>query len=223
MDSSQSEPVSAFVLAGGQSSRMGQDKALLRLPTGDTLLTHALALASSVTAVVTLVAPAQRYARFTSNVPVLEDVYPERGPLGGIHAALSASGTDLNLILGVDCPRLTPELLRFLVRIAASEPALATVPRVARYLHNVCAVYRRGFRLAAERTLAASAPLPRPRERVIGAGQRTPPIERLLATVPCRIVEELELRAAGFGPELFVNVNTPEDFSALSSALNTQP
>src|ERR1039458_8060619 len=89
--------VTAFVLAGGKSSRMGSDKAFLQL--GDeTLLSHALKVAGTVAGEVRIVGDAKKFAAFGQ---VVEDVYRERGPLGGIHGALSNSATELNLMLGV--------------------------------------------------------------------------------------------------------------------------
>ncbi len=162
---------------------------------------------------------------------MVEDIYPACGPLAGIHAALSASATELNLVLGVDCPLVTPELLRFLVRVAAGTDKLATVPRVAGHLHNVCAVYRREFAKIAERILAGSAAF-HPTMRNCGAcwgpgstgntGKRSGTrIDGIFTEVPSRIVEEDELRDAGFGAELFANVNTPAEFAALT--LRLQP
>jgi len=206
--------ISAFVLAGGESSRMGRDKALLVLPTGETLLDRALRLAKTVSDTVKLVAPNARYSERV-DVPVVEDIYPACGPLAGIHAALSASATELNLVLGVDCPLVTPELLRFLVRVAAGTDKLATVPRVAGHLHNVCAVYRREFAKIAEGILADSAAAGNTGKR---RGTR---IDCLFTETPSRIVEEDELRDAGFGAELFANVNTPAEFAALT--LRWQP
>ncbi len=208
--------VSAFVLAGGESSRMGRDKALLALPTGETLLERALRLASTVSDTVKLVAPRARYSGV--GVPVVEDLYPACGPLAGIHAALAVSATELNLVLGVDCPLVTPELLRFLVRLAASTDKLATVPRVAGHLHNVCAVYRREFAKIAENILAGSAAFGHTAATGKRRGTR---IDGIFTGVPSRIVEEDELRDAGFGPELFANVNTPAEFRDLTLRLQT--
>ena len=100
------DPVTAFVLAGGKSSRMGRDKAFLELE-GRTLLSLALEAASAVAASVWIVGNAAKFAAFA---PVVEDMYSERGPLAGIHAALAATATDLNLILAVDLPFIQTEL-----------------------------------------------------------------------------------------------------------------
>ena len=211
--------VSAFVLAGGESSRMGRDKALLVLPTGETLLDRALRLAKTVSDRVRLVAPNARYSEMVG-VPVVDDIYPACGPLAGIHAALSASGTELNLVLGVDCPLVTPEVLRFLVRVAAGTDKLATVPRVEGHLHNVCAVYRREFAKIAERILAGNAAVGHSSAGDTGKLRGTR-IDCLFTEASSRIVEEEELRDAGFEPELFANVNTPAEFAALT--LRLQP
>ena len=89
--------VAAFVLAGGKSTRMGSDKAFVMLE-GRTLLTRALELARTVSDNVRIVGSAEKFAAFA---PVVEDVFRECGPLGGIHAALRASSAELNLMLAV--------------------------------------------------------------------------------------------------------------------------
>src|ERR1700674_299348 len=90
-----SPDVTAFILAGGKSTRMGADKAFVEYE-GRTLLARTLDLARSVTAEVFIVGSKQKFAPFA---PVVEDVFCDCGPLGGIHAALRASHTELNLML----------------------------------------------------------------------------------------------------------------------------
>src|SRR5690242_16245466 len=86
------DDVIAFILAGGKSMRMGHDKALLILD-GQTLLERAVELARAVTNQVWVVGDCQKYS---SLGPVIADVYAERGPLGGIHAAIASKGGDWN-------------------------------------------------------------------------------------------------------------------------------
>ena len=86
--------MTAFVLAGGKSSRMGSDKAFLELA-GRSLLNRALDLARAVVPDVRIVGDAGKFAAFA---PTVSDIYPARGPLGGIHAALTNSTTESNLI-----------------------------------------------------------------------------------------------------------------------------
>jgi molybdopterin-guanine dinucleotide biosynthesis protein A len=184
--------VSAFVVAGGKSSRMGQDKALLKL-NGRTLLDRALELAREVSPDVRIVGSAQKFAAFA---PVIEDVFTDQGPLAAIHAALESSGTDLNLVLAVDLPFLDPNFLQYLIAQGQATNALVTVPRAAGGWQTLCAVYRRGFADYAERSL---------RE-----GKNK--IDPLFARVETRVIEENELLQHGFSPDIFQNLNTPEEF-----------
>ncbi len=195
--------VTAFILAGGKSTRMGTDKAFVTLH-GSTLLATALELARSVTPDVRIVGDPAKFAPFA---PVVEDVFPDCGPLGGIHAALRASHTDLNLILAVDVPFVSPELLRYLItRARSSSAATATVVMAGGGVQPLCAIYRREFADAAETALAAG-------RYKIGAlfdAQRT------------QIVTEEELEAAGFSPEMFRNLNTQEELARATEEGNRQ-
>jgi molybdopterin-guanine dinucleotide biosynthesis protein A len=183
--------VTAFVLAGGKSSRMGSDKAFLRL--GDeTLLSQALKLGGTVAEAVWIVGDAKKFAAFGR---VVEDVYRDRGPLGGIHAALSGSTTELNLMLAVDLPFVTQKLLQYVLSRALESGAMVTVPRTGSGVQPLCAVYRRGFAEVAEQSLLE--------------GKNK--IDSLFARVETCVIEESELVRAGFSEQMFRNLNTPEE------------
>lgn len=193
------EDLTAFVLAGGKSSRMGTDKAFLELA-GKTLLARSLVLAHAVTPQVQIVGEVQKFSPFGRVVP---DIYAERGPLGGIHAALSASSTDLNLILAVDLPFLSSEFLHYLLSEARASRAMVTVPRAAGGFQPLCAIYQKSFAKLAGESLRA--------------GQNK--IDPLFVKVPVRTLEEHELLSHGFGPAMFGNVNTPEEWENARRAL----
>lgn len=175
---------------------MGRDKASLQLK-GCSLLDRALSLARDLTPEVKIVGPGRD----------IEDQYPGSGPLAGIHAALRSSSTDLNLVLAVDTPFLTVELLRFLVAEAERTSAVVTVPRVGGRLHPLCAIYRRCFAETAERALAA--------------GQNK--IDPLFLQGPTRIVGEEELRQVDFDSRMFDNLNTPEDWQRARQRFGDHP
>lgn len=184
--------LTAFVLAGGKSTRMGADKAFLKW--GDeTLLDRALKLARAVAENVRIVGAAKKFDRF--GCAVVEDVYRDRGPLGGIHAALSSSRSELNLMLAVDLPLMKPEFLKFLISQAEASGAIVTVPDAAGGLQPLCAVYRKEFALVAEESLKA--------------GKNK--IDPLFAKVETVVIKEEKLLSAGFSREMFRNMNTPED------------
>jgi molybdenum cofactor guanylyltransferase len=114
-----------FVLAGGRSSRMGRDKALLPFE-GRSLVEHVASQARGVTDNITLVGAIRRYANL--GYPVIEDIFPGRGPLSGLHAALTSSNSNWNLVLACDMPGLSGEFLIQLVTRAESGYASAVIP-----------------------------------------------------------------------------------------------
>jgi molybdopterin-guanine dinucleotide biosynthesis protein A len=184
--------VTAFILAGGKSSRMGADKAFLDFD-GRTLLERTLELARSVTDAVRIVGGREKFVPFA---PVVEDVFSGHGPLGGIHAALRSSNSDLNLMIAVDAPFVSRALLQYLILEAHHAPeATAVVPCCNGHRQPLCAIYRREFAEVAEKALIA--------------GKNR--IDVLFDVVKSRVIDEEELERAGFSADLFCNLNTPED------------
>lgn len=183
--------VSGFILAGGKSSRMGTDKALLRFE-GQTLLESALRRMRAVADPVWVVASRPDLGTYA---PIIPDIYAHCGPLGGIHAALLASRADLNLVLAVDMPFVPVEVLRSLITIAAESQASVVVPETPDGRQPLCAVYRREFRELAEAALKSG----------------NYKIDRLFAQTGTRTVQQGEIESWGFGAEIFANLNSPED------------
>jgi molybdopterin-guanine dinucleotide biosynthesis protein A len=197
---SEMDDASVFILAGGKSSRMGTDKALLAIE-GKTLLQRALAVAREISERVFIVGEKQKFSNFGS---VIEDAYPDCGPLAGIQAALNNSNTELNLMLAVDLPFLTGPLLRFLLSISQHSDAMVTVPRVNGRLQPLCAIYRKAFSELAEESLR----------------QGRYKIDPLFNQVSTRIADQKELETAGFRGALFENVNTPSEWTEAKGRLS---
>ncbi|MGA9799427.1 MAG: molybdenum cofactor guanylyltransferase [Terriglobales bacterium] len=194
------DSVSGFVLAGGKSSRMGQDKAFLELG-GRTLLAQALEKVRAVTANTWIVGSAAKFAGFG---PVVEDVFPACGPLGGIQAALTATSTDLNLVTAVDMPFLQLDFLNYLIARARASNAVVVVPRAGGGLQPLCAIYRKKFVEVAQRSLRAG-------NNKVGS---------LFAEVHTLVVEESELQQSGFAEEMFRNLNTEPEWQEAKQKLS---
>jgi molybdopterin-guanine dinucleotide biosynthesis protein A len=190
------DDVTVFVLTGGKSERMGSDKALLRLPSGETLMERALAVGASVARETRIVGAREKYAAYAWAGEIVEDLYPGQGPLAGIQVALKTSATEWNVVMAVDMPLVSGKLLAWLVERAKESGAVVTVPRAkaGRY-ETLCAVYRKEFCAVAEAALREA------RNK----------IDPLYALVNVRVLEPEEMAAAGFGAELFENCNTKED------------
>lgn len=182
-----------FVLAGGRSSRMGRDKALLPFQ-GRSLVEHVAFQAQGVTDNITLVGKTCRYANL--GYPVIEDIFPGRGPLSGLHAALTSTRSNWNLMLACDMPEITAEFLKQLMTRAESGHASAVIPVAPDGVPQpLCAVYH-------HQCLAA----------VAGA----------LRNGVYKITEALAALDVDFWsvPEshYFCNLNTPQEWSAYSHA-----
>src|SRR5437762_13073063 len=110
-------PLAGFVLAGGKSSRMGEDKASLRLE-GQTLLDIACHKLLAIMPDIFIVG-----SRKLFGAEAIEDIFPNRGPLGGIHAALATKHSELNLVMAVDLPFVEEGFLDYLVCEAKASDA----------------------------------------------------------------------------------------------------
>lgn len=195
------DDLTGFVLAGGASRRMGRDKT--RIPWGDgTLLTHTIEQVKRVAAEVFVVGAV---ATDKLSVPILADKLPGLGPLAGIQAALSHSSTGWNLVIAVDLPLVTPRMLHWMAGFRPGISQAAIVPRVQSRLQPLCALYHRNLSPEIDEALA----------------KRQSSIHRLLERLSTRIIEEGELIANGFAPEMLLNVNTPEDLERARAIANT--
>jgi molybdopterin-guanine dinucleotide biosynthesis protein A len=132
--------IAGFILAGGESSRMGRDKALLELD-GVALVVRTARLVERVAETPTIVGAPDRLGALGFNV--IGDEWAGAGPLGGIATALHASNAPWNLIVACDLPYLTKAWLEYLVVRALSSTADAVVPMNERGAEPLCAIYNR--------------------------------------------------------------------------------
>jgi molybdopterin-guanine dinucleotide biosynthesis protein A len=185
-------PSTGFVLAGGKSSRMGTNKALLPLD-GATLVERTRDLLAKVCEKVAILGAPELYGHLGDCYP---DLYTDCGPLAGIHVALLNSQTNLNLVTAVDTPFLGEEFLEYLLQRAASCSAVVTVPEIAGYVQPLCAVYSRDFLPVAEAALKTG------RFKIVP----------LFAEVRAQVLTGNELGRFALESGMFDNLNTPEDY-----------
>ncbi|MBF6611501.1 MAG: molybdenum cofactor guanylyltransferase [Chloroflexi bacterium] len=196
----------AAILAGGASSRMGSNKAFLRLHPGGATLIESVILrlqqAGFGSPLLVTNTPAD-YALL--HLPTVADEVAGAGPLGGVLAALCRSPHEYLLVVGCDMPALNPALLRHMA--ARQTTADALVPRWT----------KRDGRIQAE-TLHAiySRSCIEPIRRRIAVGEVK--MADLLGAISVEYLEEDELRL--YDPELaaFRNINTPEEWAEFAKA-----
>lgn len=144
--------ISGAILAGGQSRRMGQDKATLLID-GEPLLLRIARLMRSIVADLAVIGPPER-ATLVPDTPVIPDRWPDCGPLGGIATALQSSlSGEVIVVVGCDMPFLNPALLRHLITLAPNVDAV--VARLDGQAHPLHAVYQRRCLPLLEAQLAA--------------------------------------------------------------------
>lgn len=198
---------------------MGVDKAFLKFQ-NTILLERTIGIARPVTDAVHICG-----ARAKFGAQAIEDIFPDCGPLGGIHAALKSSQSEWNFVLAVDLPFVEADFLRYLLRKAEgpsimplrTEPAparrgnrelrtsvLAVVPRTTHGWQPLCALYRKSFAEIAEKALR----------------EKHYKIDSLFTDVEIQVVEEPEILQAGFSLTMFDNLNTPEDFRLAQQRLS---
>jgi len=141
------------VLAGGQSRRMGRDKAALVIA-GQPLLVRVVGRLQRVTPQVRVIGPPARHA-LVPGVPVVPDERPNCGALGGIYTALRATSAAYVLVVGCDMPFLSVPLLRHLLDVVPGYDA--AVLRSGGRTEQLHAVYGRSCLPVIENLIAAGS------------------------------------------------------------------
>jgi molybdopterin-guanine dinucleotide biosynthesis protein A len=187
--------LSAAIIAGGFSRRMGRDKALLPDTVHGTLFARQLALVQSVRPTEVLVSC--RPEQTLPAAPGVRRVHDAgtQGPLAGVAALLEAMRGDLLLVVAVDLGRLTPAMLARLADASAS--GVGVVPRTGRGPEPLAALYPAGLAVEARTRLAEGRDLSL--HAFVAAG------------VSCGMLRWLEL--APDEAALFANWNTPDDLA----------
>jgi len=184
--------VSAAIMAGGKSKRMGQDKAWIELD-GEPLITRVASVLAQVADEVIVVANEPRYASL--GLRVVHDKYPEGGALGGIATGVAAATHDTVLVAACDMPFLSAAMWRLLLGHAGE--ADVVIPRVGGEYETLHALYTKACLPHMARALAEN------RLRVIA----------FFDQVRVQAIDEPELRAVDPTLRAFTNVNTPEELA----------
>ena len=202
--------IEAYILIGGQSRRLGRDKAFARVG-GESLAHRALGTVrdSKIAEKITFVAGSEVQFGIEAaslRAPFIFDLIPGRGPLGGLHAALSYARTPWILLLACDYPLVTAEVIR-LMGEKLQEGRNAVAPKQADgRLQPLCAFYR----VAAASEVVAET-IERPRV--------PPPMTELLDRIGVEVVGFEEYSHLARAESFFLNVNTEADLEAAVSRM----
>lgn len=190
--------IAGYVMAGGASRRFGSDKALVQFD-GTPLLLRMCGLTQAATGSVRVIAPRGRYADL--DIPIIEDRWPDEGPLGGMITALQATARadrrcKWNMIVSCDMPFLTREWLDYMTARAIVSDAEVVVPQSAHGLEPLCAYWQTS---AADSLHAAFDD---------GVRKVTEAMKRLRMEV----LDETHWKRFDSAEGIFWNMNTPQDY-----------
>jgi molybdopterin-guanine dinucleotide biosynthesis protein A len=186
------EDCAALILAGGDSRRMGQDKAGLVLH-GKTLLDHVTATMQQVFPKVVV---SVRQLRGEVEVPQVCDEHQASGPLAGLIAGLAQADTPWVFAVACDMPFVTPAVVLHLATFR--DGVQAVVPVIDGYPQPLAAFY-------------AASTLEEMRAS-LASGDRS--LRGVLEKLDVRYVSEAELRECDPQLRSFVDLDTPQDFQA---------
>lgn len=184
--------VSGVILAGGNSQRMGRDKAWLEFNGQPLIAVIAERLRTVVDEVIIAADDIKRFAPFADRC--VPDVYRGIGTLSGIHAGLQAASHDLTLIVGCDMPFLDPRVLVWLVEESRGVDLVVIKHELG--LEPLHAVYRKSCLPAVEATIRSG-------ERCAFA---------FYDQIRVRFVHPSEIPSPHPDRSSFFNVNTPEQW-----------
>jgi molybdopterin-guanine dinucleotide biosynthesis protein A len=183
--------VTGVVQAGGRSTRMGGNpKALLDLG-GQRIIERVVHAVAAVLDDILIVTDLYAFL----GLPMVGDVYPDAGSLGGIYSGLDAARGEAAFTVACDMPFLSPEIIRLVVDRASE--ADVVIPRVGGQLETLHAVY-------GKRCLAAI-------ETRVRAGRYK--ITGFFEDVRVCEIAEAEIAERGDVAHIFMNVNTPEELA----------
>ncbi|MFN2463058.1 MAG: molybdenum cofactor guanylyltransferase [Candidatus Dormibacteria bacterium] len=186
-----SPPMSGVLLCGGESSRMGFDKALLEMD--GRMIVEVLAERLGDVCDEVLLATGQPGRLGWMDYPEVADAVAYAGPLAGLVAAFTEAKHEMLAVIAVDMPAANPVLLRYLAdRVMDFDAALPEGSRGPEPLH---AVYGRSALPALER----------------GLHGRDRSMRGVVADLRVNVCPSRELLQAGFGTSFAANVNDPDD------------
>jgi len=196
--------LTAIILAGGKSSRMGPDKnkSMLRL-NGKYLIDIVISKLKCVVGDnIIIVGPPERYLSYKQVVP---DFFSQKGPLVGIYSGLKASSSQYNLVVGCDMPFLEVKLLQYMTENINSNDIV--IPRYGDgYIEPLYAVYSKKCLETIERNLA---------EHIFS-------VRAIFPHLKVKFVEDEEIKK--YDPEFysFFNINYKKDIIEAEKIINNR-
>jgi molybdopterin-guanine dinucleotide biosynthesis protein A len=205
------DDITAVILSGGKSSRMGTNKSFLKI--GDkTIIERLRDLLQSMFKDVILITNEPDDYKFLG-LPIYEDIFLHRGPLAGIHSGLKHSKTNINFIISCDLPFMTKETINYLIEYKTDK--LITVAKADGFVQQLAGKYSRECLSPSEKIL---------KEGIINENR-----DAIQRKRKCNVLSLIDLVGAEiisaeslpfYNEDLYFNMNRTEDYNLLLDKIN---
>jgi len=187
--------ITAIILAGGKSGRMGEDKSFVDFcgrPLIEILIDKLSPLFKDL---IIITNQAHLYRKY--EIKTHQDILPDRGPLGGIYTGLTYSKDKYNFILACDMPFLNQELIQYMLGKINDYDVI--IPEYNNRLQPLCAIYSKNCIPPIENEL----------------NKNNLKIIDFFSQVKVRIITKKEIATFDTEGKCFVNINTPQDYQSI--------
>ena len=200
------DDVTGVILSGGKSSRMGENKSLMKI-NGSTMIERVVNLMKSHFDKVILITNTPDEYSFL-NIPLYEDIYAYRGPLAGIHSGLHHSENEKNFIISCDIPLMTSEIIKYLIEFKTDKPI--TICKADGFIQQLAGVYLKSVLPVAEELLKENI------ESETRSELQTKRKCKVLSLIDEVGAEVIDAERLSFYKEgTFFNMNRPEDYQKI--------
>jgi len=182
--------MTGIILAGGKSSRMGEDKGLMML-SGKPMVSYVIDTVRSITNDIIIVTSSDKY--IDNGCTIVKDLYEEKGPLAGIYTGLVNSKSHSNIVLSCDTPFVSAQLLNYLLKQQNGFDVIVAAHRGNS--EQLVGIYTKDC-------------LPIFKDQIESDQLKIKTAIKMLNYQEIEIDKDLDF----YKPELFFNINTQEDF-----------
>jgi molybdopterin-guanine dinucleotide biosynthesis protein A len=186
--------ITGVILAGGKSSRMGVNKSFLKLG-NQTIIERIVNLMKSIFTEVIIITNTPDEYKFLK-LPLYEDLYKWKGPLAGIHSALTHSQTEKVFVLSCDVPLMSKEIIEYIIEYKTDKSILFC--EAAGFHQPLVGIYSKKILSAIEKFISDNE-----------IGDKS--FHQFLKKVDVEIIHPEKL--SFYNDEIFFNVNRPEDYA----------
>ncbi len=195
----QGKGISAIILAGGKASRLKNiDKGLIEIE-GKKIIERLIDALQPITNQILIISNNNQYDYL--GLPVYQDIFKEKGPIGGIHTGLKHSSTECNFVVGCDMPFLSTELFKFMLNDAQNSNV--SVACHHNHVEPLCGIYN-------NRNLTSIE------ENIQQENYKLMELLGLLGYKKSVIDEQLPF----YSSNLFANINTAQDLETIRNKTN---